>query len=278
VRSLAWGILTGVFVTLCAAPSAAQNSLLPDIEHIRATYPPIMSEEQKAELLNHVAWLHRAEGWGLLRKDGGARCAAPQGVYIACDILVYAPTAWHFDVLADGQIPAWQDAGPCISPPSGCDMARFVAPVAAPGQQVTGFGDVPVPGEYDGDGVPDVAVFRTTTGEWFIAQSSGGARVVPWGWLGDIPVPADFDGDRRTDVAVFRPSTAQWFIIKSSNNTGSVQTFGAASGLGLKDGPLAGDYDRDGRADLGIYRFTTGEWFILRSSDGGMTTTKWGAP
>jgi hypothetical protein len=282
VRRIARGILTGAFIVLCATPAAAQNNLFADVERVRALYPPVMSEDQKAELLNHVAWLHRDEGWGLLRKDGGARCLAPQGVYIACDILVYAPTAWHFDVLVDGQIPAWQDAGPCISPPSGCDMARFVAPVQPPGlpppPPPPGFGDVPVPGEYDGDGQPDVAVFRTTTGEWFIRQSSHGLGHVAWGTIGDIPVPADYDGDRRTDIAVFRPSTAEWFILNSSTLTVTIRTFGAGAASGLRDAPIAGDYDSDGKADLGIYRFTTGEWFIFRSSDAGLTHLQWGAP
>ena len=35
-------------------------------------------------------------------------------------------------------------------------------------------GDVPVPADYDGDGLADVAVYRATTGEWFVHRSSDG--------------------------------------------------------------------------------------------------------
>jgi hypothetical protein len=68
--------------SMVAAPAiaVAQTSLLPTLERIRPLYPsPWASLEQVAEFLNRVAWEHRAEGWGLLRKTGGTRCPAPHG-------------------------------------------------------------------------------------------------------------------------------------------------------------------------------------------------------
>jgi putative transposon-encoded protein len=77
--------------------------------------------------------------------------------------------------------------------------------------------DLPVPGDYDGDGTIDLAVFRPSTGTWFIVNSGTGTVMsMPWGNSADLPVPADYDGDGRTDIAVFRPSTGTWFIINSS--------------------------------------------------------------
>ena len=46
-------------------------------------------------------------------------------------------------------------------------------------------GDVPVPGDYNGDGLTDVAVWRPSTGEWFVR----GQFTVQWGGTGDVPVP-----------------------------------------------------------------------------------------
>ncbi|WP_406383183.1 matrixin family metalloprotease [Streptomyces sp. NBC_00117] len=66
--------------------------------------------------------------------------------------------------------------------------------------------DVPVPGDFDGDGTLDTAFWRPSEGNWFIQPSSGGQqRVVQFGQDGDIPVPTDYDHDGKVDLAVWRP-------------------------------------------------------------------------
>ena len=93
-------------------------------------------------------------------------------------------------------------------------------------------GDVPVPRDYDGDGIDDIAVFRPSTGEWFVLRSSdGGVTHIAMGCgpCGDVPVPADFDGDGKADLAVYRTGTGEWFILRSSDNGLTHVTFGCGS-------------------------------------------------
>jgi len=79
--------------------------------------------------------------------------------------------------------------------------------------------DVPMAGDYDGDGKADLAVRPFLSSWWHFATSSTHYHVVIifWGAGSDIAVPGDYDGDGRVDIAVYRPSSGHWFIRGSSS-------------------------------------------------------------
>jgi len=127
--------------------------------------------------------------------------------------------------------------------------------------------------DFDGDGVTDIAVFRPSTGFWFILQSSDSTfQFKLWGQNGDIPAAGDFDGDDKTDFVVFRPSNGFWFILRSSDNVFTFTQFGLNG-----DRPASGDYDGDGIADFAVFRPSAGTWFILESRTGQVRSTPFGA-
>ena len=104
-------------------------------------------------------------------------------------------------------------------------------------------------GDFNGDGMADITVYRPATGQWFIR----GQAVAQWGDPGDVPVSGDYNGDGVEDVAVFRPSTSRWYVKNQLN-----VVWGQHG-----DVPVPGDFDGDGATDIAVYRPSTGDWLVL---------------
>jgi hypothetical protein len=140
----------------------------------------------------------------------------------------------------------------------------LVAPSTDVTQQWGTWGDIPVPGDFDGDRFADFVVWRPGSGTWFVMNSQTRATSAQqWGQQGDIPVRADIDGDGRSDFAIFRPSTGVWAVIRSSTGAVTTQQWGTAGDI-----PIPEDYDGDGKTDYAVFRPSSSTFFIIRSSTG----------
>ncbi len=121
--------------------------------------------------------------------------------------------------------------------------------------------------DFEGDRKTDYAVYRPSSGSWFIAFSNGGT---PQGRLlgnsTDKLVPADYNGDGITEIGYYRPSTGVWAI--ANWQFGSHQYYFYYIQFGIAtDIPVPADYDGDGRADLCVYRPSDGVWYLRFSTD-----------
>jgi hypothetical protein len=79
-------------------PVDMPESLIESVRAERAKYGATLTPEQMGQLLNAVAWKHRADGWGLSEKPSGNHVPSPQGKFVAYDILHHKPTDTLWDV------------------------------------------------------------------------------------------------------------------------------------------------------------------------------------
>ncbi len=120
-------------------------------------------------------------------------------------------------------------------------------------------GDLPVAGDWDGNGISDVGVFRPSTRQFLLRlpAANNGEQVITinFGQAGDLPVAGDWNGDGIDTPGVFRADRTGTFLLTNSiaNNSSPqpdhVFSFGRAGDL-----PLAGDWDADTIDTVGVFR------------------------
>lgn len=112
---------------------------------------------------------------------------------------------------------------------------------------------IPVTGDWSGDGIKNIGVFRD--GRWRLDADGDGRwsetdRVFEFGQEGDLPVVGDFNGDGISEIGVFR--NGQWIVDMNGNH--ELDAHDAVFSLGGPgDMPVAGDWTGDGVDKPGVY-------------------------
>lgn len=118
-------------------------------------------------------------------------------------------------------------------------------------------GDVPVPGDFDGDGLTDLAV-RRADATWVARLSATGlTRTIAQGLGADRPLIADYDGDGEDDFALIRSSGQLVVFGDTALEQRTFYSFSIPGGI-----PTVGDFLGDSKPDLAIYDPATGTFWI----------------
>ncbi len=112
--------------------------------------------------------------------------------------------------------------------------------------------------DYDGDGLADLAVWHSASGNWYIRSGTGSvlAWAVPLGSSSSRVLSGDYNGDGRNDFVVY--NQGRWLIRSLSGAllAADIQ-WGWAGAI-----PLSGDYNGDHTNDLVVVDPLSGRWFI----------------
>ena len=128
-------------------------------------------------------------------------------------------------------------------------------------------GDYPITGDWNGDGIDTIGVYRN--GYFYLRNSNsiGFADLTfPFGSAGDQPIAGDWDGDGKDTIGVYHSSTST-FYLRNSNSAGAPD---AIFSLGIPgDIGIAGDWDGDGKDTTGVFRPSNGVIFLKNSNQTG---------
>lgn len=135
----------------------------------------------------------------------------------------------------------------------------------------TNFGlssDMPLSGDWDGDGIDTIGLYRPSQGMFMLNhQNTDGAPdiYILYGAPGDKPVVGDWDGDGIDTVAVYRGGV---FMIINSHVGGLPTTYIQFGDSGL-DTPLAGDWNNDNVDTPALWRPSLVAFFLTNQSASG---------
>jgi hypothetical protein len=127
--------------------------------------------------------------------------------------------------------------------------------------------DIPVVGDWNGDGIDTIGVYRSNTGFFFLSDSNTAPAVnytVLFGNPGDRPFAGRWDNTMTgSGIGVYRDSNGILYQ-KKTLTTGFDDFFAIFGNPG--DQPVAGDWEGNGFDSIGVYRSSNQTWYLSNNS------------
>lgn len=126
--------------------------------------------------------------------------------------------------------------------------------------------DLPIAGDWNGDGISTIGVYRSSSGQFFLSDSNTAPNVryaFTFGNPDDAPLAGRWDDQiTRDGVGVYRNSNGILYL-KDYLSTGFSDYFAIYGNPG--DSGVAGDWDGDGFDSVGIYRPSAQMWYLTNN-------------
>ncbi len=221
----------------------------------------------------------------LIHHNGGPGTPASATFTVPAASIPAGAAPFHLDPYFDGTtvVPCVvAGADPCSSAKYLSSGGHAVAVLAgAPGTWTFAYDVPPVlpgpwtdsfVGDFDGDGLDDLALYTESDGTWWVHRSSSYDFVPEWwatfstttGWSPQLV--GDFTGDGLDDIVSYHEGTGRWWVNRSTGSSFVLEwwaTFSTTSGW---DPQLVGDFTGDGKDDVVSYHEGTGRWWVNRST------------
>jgi DNA-binding beta-propeller fold protein YncE len=132
--------------------------------------------------------------------------------------------------------------------------------------------DIPLVGDWDGDGIDTVGLYRPSTSFFYLWDSltnlSMGTphTLALLGNPGDQPLAGDWNGDGIDGIGAYRPSNGLIYLqnVPGKGTPDFIMVFGSGNDIGL-----AGDWNGDGQDTIGTYRRGERRFYLTdRNVDG----------
>ncbi|MBX3085093.1 MAG: DUF2341 domain-containing protein [Anaerolineae bacterium] len=194
-----------------------------------------------------------------------ALCITPSGTPGAATVGVTNPNSSSATFASFNYLAGKLDTVGIFRPTTTTFYLRYANSTGQADKELT-FGaatDLPVAGDWNGDGIDTIGIYRTSTGQFFLTDAQNAPLTVDYNFVfgvpGDTPIVGDWDGDGKDGVGVFRPTNG---LIYLTNNLATgfaayTMVLGSPGDVGI-----AGDWDGDGKATPGVYRPSNQQFYL----------------
>jgi len=130
-----------------------------------------------------------------------------------------------------------------------------------------------VAGDWDGDGIDTVGVFRPSTGQWLLTNAHLANNSTPpvnitfnFGQAGDTPLAGDWNNHGIDTVGLYRGSISTFILSNTFNGTIDVTPFlfGSLGSVGF-----TGDWNADGTKTAGAFNKNIGTMGLNNTNTSG---------